>query len=65
MAEKKPDKREQFEAAVYELGLTLVDDYRTGQCRDINKTLSAIIEIFKISQSNVRNLLTGDKSNGI
>lgn len=48
MADAKKTKREQFENAVYELGLTLIDDYRAGRCRDRDKTLEAIIEIFKV-----------------
>ena len=48
MAEKKSGK-EEFEAAVYALGLKLIADYKSGNCRDANKTLEAIIEIFKTS----------------
>ena len=50
MAEKKTaqGKKGQFEDAVYDLGLKLIEDYRAGQCRDANKTLEAIIEIFKV-----------------
>ena len=40
-----------YNEAVFELGLTLIEDYRTGRCRDAPKTLDAIIEIFKVSQS--------------
>ena len=49
MAEKKtaPDTKAQFSNAVYELGLKLIEDYQNGACRDANKTLEAIIEIFK------------------
>lgn len=49
MAEKKnaPDTRAQFSNAVYALGLKLIEDYKNGACRDANKTLDAIIEIFK------------------
>lgn len=43
-------KREEFSNAVYDLGLKLIDDYREGRCRDSNKTLEAIIELFKVSQ---------------
>ena len=39
-----------FDKAVYELGLKLIEDYRAGKCADRNKTLEAIIEIFKVSQ---------------
>lgn len=54
MAEKRlldkqpPDEKTQFEAQVYKLGLTLIDDFRTGKCRDRDKTLAAIIEIFRV-----------------
>jgi len=58
MAEAKKTKREQFENAVYELGLTLIEDFRAGRCRDSQKTLDSIIELFRISQTEV-------KSNGI
>ena len=60
MAEKKPElpKGEQFKLAVYELGLTLIEDYRAGKCRDRDKTVDQIIELFKVSQ-------TEGKSNGI
>lgn len=66
MAEKKPTsgKREQFENAVYDLGLTLIDDYKAGRCRDSNKTLEAITDLFKVSQSAGLFLLEG-KHNGI
>ena len=58
MAEKKPaqptvkpplnpDVYEQFDTEVYKLGLELIESYRTGKCQDRNKTLEAIIEIFK------------------
>ena len=58
MAEKKPvqstvkpplnpDIYEQFETEVYKLGLELIEGYRTGKCPDRNKTLDAIIAIFK------------------
>ena len=43
MAETKktvPSKREQFENAVYDLGLRLIEDYRTGRCRDREKTVT-------------------------
>ena len=50
MAEAKKTKREQFENAVYELGLKLIEDYRMGNCRDSQKTLDSIIELFKFSQ---------------
>lgn len=66
MAEKKPTsgKREQFENAVYDLGLTLIEDYRAGRCRDSNKTLEAIIELFKVSQNAGLFFMEG-KRNGI
>lgn len=48
MAEKKTGK-EEFEAAVYALGLKLIEDYTTGNCRDRSKTIDAITEIFKTS----------------
>ena len=51
MAEKKSDEKEKFEAEVYKLGLELIDAYRSGNCRDSNKTLEAIIEIFKITNN--------------
>lgn len=56
MAEKKPtpSKREQFENAVYELGLKLIDDYFAGRCRDLNKTQDAIIAIFKETPKDER-----------
>lgn len=49
MAEKKNAQtaKEQFTNAVYLLGLKLIEDYQSGACRDANKTLEAIIEIFK------------------
>ena len=49
MTDKKttPEEKEKFEAAVYELGLELIESYREGTCLDRNKTLEAIIEIFK------------------
>ena len=48
MAEKKTGK-EEFDAAVYALGLKLIEDYKAGNCRDKDKTLEAIIEIFKVA----------------
>ena len=64
MAEKRPiEKREQFEEAVYDLGLKLIKDYREGT-RDPNKTLDAIVELFRISQGAGR-FFTEVKSNGI
>lgn len=57
-------KRDQFENAVYELGLTLIDDYRAGKCRDSNKTLESIIELFKVSQGAGLFLVEGQR-NGI
>ena len=58
MAEKKPvqptaketpdsDVYDQFETEVYKLGLELIESYRTGKCSDRNKTLDAIIAIFR------------------
>lgn len=49
MADKKTpsDEKDKFEAEVYKLGLKLIEDYRLGTCADRNKTLEAIIEIFK------------------
>lgn len=49
MAEKKTAQtvKAQFTTAVYALGLKLIEDYQSGACRDANKTLEAIIEIFK------------------
>ena len=47
MAEKKTGK-EEFDAAVYALGLKLIEDFKSGNCRDREKTLKAIIEIFKV-----------------
>lgn len=38
---------EKFNKAVFDLGLLLIDEYKTGRCRDANKNLEAIIEIFK------------------
>ena len=57
-------KREQFENSVYELGLTLIEDYRAGKCRDRDKTLEAIIELFKVSQGAGLFLMEGQR-NGI
>ena len=48
MADKKPDEKEKFETEVYKLGLKLIEDYRNGNCRDSEKTLAAIIELFEI-----------------
>ena len=55
MAEKKPapDTKAQFSNAVYALGLKLIEDYKNGACRDANKTLEAIIEIFKARGENL------------
>lgn len=55
MAEKKPapDTKAQFSNAVYELGLKLIENYQNGACRDANKTLEAIIEIFKARGENL------------
>lgn len=55
MAEKKPvpNAKAQFSNAVYELGLKLIEDYKNGACRDANKTLEAIIEIFKARGENL------------
>lgn len=58
MAEKKPvqpmvkpplnpDVYEQFETEVYKFGLELIDACRKGTCRDYNKTVEAIIAIFR------------------
>lgn len=38
---------EAFNKAMYELGLDLIEAYKAGRCRDSNKMLEAIIEIFK------------------
>lgn len=55
MAERVPvDKKDHFEIAVYELGLKLIEDYRAGNCRDSNKVLEAIIELFKVSQGKTK-----------
>lgn len=43
----KPDVYEQFDTEVYKLGLELIENFRTGKCHDRDKTLEAIIEIFK------------------
>ena len=67
MAETKktvPSKREQFENAVYDLGLRLIEDYRTGRCRDREKTVGTITELFKVSQ-NAKPFLLEGASNGI
>ena len=58
MAEKNLDKKSildgvasaalAFNQATFELGLKLIDDYRTGNCQDRNKTLDAIIQIFTV-----------------
>ena len=48
MAEKKTGK-EEFETAVYALGLKLIEDFKAGNCRDSDKTLQSIIELFKVS----------------
>lgn len=56
---KPPNEKEAFETAVYKLGITLVEDYRTGKCRDANKTLEAITALFRISRT------TEGNSNGI
>ena len=50
MAEKKTGK-EEFDAAVYALGLKLIEDFKAGNCRDREKTLESIIEIFKVPAS--------------
>jgi len=51
MAEKKaaPNKQEQFENAVYDLGLTLIDRYVSGKYAsgERNEILETIVEIFK------------------
>ena len=66
MAEKKPqDDKEKFEAEVYKLGLTLIENYRSGTCRDSNATLEAILELFKISHGTAEFFLLEGKSNGI
>ena len=41
--------KEEFEAAVYALGLKLIEDFKAGNCRDSDKTLQSIIELFKVS----------------
>ena len=49
--DKKPlNEKEKFETEVYKLGITLVENYLAGNCRDSNKTLEAVIELFKISR---------------
>lgn len=48
-----------FNKAVYELGLKLIEDYRTGKCSDRAKTLEAIIEIFRVSNNVMRPFLSG------
>ena len=47
MAEKKNDDKEKFESEVCKLGMKLIEDFKAGTCPDRNKTLEAIIEIFK------------------
>ena len=39
---------EAFNKAMYELGLDLIEAYKAGRCRDSNKMLESIIEIFKV-----------------
>ena len=48
-----------FNKAVYELGLKLIEDYRSGKCSDRAKTLEAIIEIFRVSNNVARPFLSG------
>lgn len=48
---KTPSEKEKFETEVYKLGITLIEDYRAGKCRDANKTLDAIIDLFGISRT--------------
>lgn len=64
MAEKR-NKKEEFDTAVYELGITLIENYRTGNCRDSDKLLTSIIEIFKVSQRNAGHFLLEGKKNGV
>lgn len=57
MADKKPaqSKREQFENAVYELGLELIEVYRRGAYNSINAPqliLGTIVEIFKTAKTD-------------
>lgn len=48
-----------FNKAVYELGLKLIEDYRTGKCSDRTKTLEAITEIFRVSNNFARPFFNG------
>lgn len=57
MADKKPaqGKREQFENAVYELGLELIEAYRKGTYNNLNPPqliLGTIVEIFKTAKTD-------------
>ena len=48
--DKKPpqtDEQTRFETEVYKFGLELIEDCRKGTCRDYNKTVEAIIAIFR------------------
>ena len=40
-----------FSKAVFDLGLSLIEDFKAGKCRDSNKILAAIIELFKVSRA--------------
>ena len=52
LADENPIEGEtEFKTAVFEFGLKLIEDYKDCNCRDSNKTLDAIIEIFKASMS--------------
>ena len=57
MADKKPaqGKKTEFENAVYELGLELIDTYRKGAYSSItpaNLLLETIVEIFKTAKTD-------------
>ena len=38
----------EFNKAVFELGISLIDDYRTGRCTNRDKTLEGIIRILEV-----------------
>ena len=57
MADKKPvqGKKTEFENAVYELGLELVEAYRKGTYTNLNPPqliLGTIVEILKIAKTD-------------
>ena len=57
MADKKPaqGKKAEFENAVYELGLELIEFYRRGAYNTLNspkQILDTIVEIFRIAKTD-------------